>query len=268
MMSKTSQDKDEIKDEELYTRLGLRSSSRRSFVKGMAGLSATIASSSFLSRASSAEAQAGQLVPPGGEIPPVLDGWGPFTPSVRAGRYLQLTYPPSTSEGQLQIAVTHTLWIPDGIQTVRGVIVHQHGAGIPAAQAGATAAYDLHWQALAKKWDCVLLGPSYRVLNNAIDLTPGGAELWFDPRKGSDRVFLRALDEFGVKSGHPEISSVPWCLWGHSGGGIWANVMSMLHPERVVAAFLRSGTATMFRTRPEFVQPAVPSATYRDPYNG
>jgi len=37
-------------------------------------------------------------------------------------------------------------------------------------------------------------------LNDAIDLTPGGAELWFDPRQGSDRVFLRALDEFATKS--------------------------------------------------------------------
>jgi poly(3-hydroxybutyrate) depolymerase len=165
----------------------------------------------------------------------------------------------------LQLGVTYTLWIPDGVQTVRAVIVHQHGASIPAAQAGATSAYDLHWQALAKKWDCVLLGPSYRVLNDAIDLTPGGAELWFDPRQGSDRVFLRALDEFAAKSGHAEIASVPWCLWGHSGGGIWSNVMSILHPERVLAAFLRSGTATMFRPMHEFIQPTVPPAIYEIP---
>jgi pimeloyl-ACP methyl ester carboxylesterase len=148
---------------------------------------------------------------------------------------------------------------------VRAVIVHQHGASIPAAQAGATSAYDLHWQALAKKWNCVLLGPSYRVLNDAIDLTPGGAELWFDPRQGSDRAFLRALDEFATKSGHVEIATVPWCLWGHSGGGIWANVMSILHPDRVLAAFLRSGTAAMFRPRHEFIQPEVPPAVYEIP---
>src|SRR4029077_4274589 len=82
-----------------------------------------------------------------------------------AGQYVSVDYPASTVEGELQIAVTYTLWIPDGVKTVRGVIVHQHGAGTPAAAAGATAAYDLHWQALAKKWDCALLGPSYHVLN-------------------------------------------------------------------------------------------------------
>jgi hypothetical protein len=243
----------------------LESPARRLFVKAAAGLGAAFASSSFLSAAVPAQAQSQQQARPGNEIPPVQDGWGPFTPSSGAGRYLRIVYPPSTTAGELQLGVTYTLWIPDGIQTVRAVIVHQHGASIPAAQAGATSAYDLHWQALAKKWDCVLLGPSYRVLNDAIDLTPGGAELWFDPRQGSDRAFLRALDEFAAKSGHAEIAFVPWCLWGHSGGGIWANVMSMLHPDRVLAAFLRSGTAAMFRSRNEFIQPTVTPATYEIP---
>ena len=242
----------------------LESPARRLFMKGMAGLGATLASSS-LSAAIAAQTQSHQPGTLGHQVSPVQGGWGPFTPSSVEGRYLQVAYPPSTTKGELQIGVIYTLWIPDYIKTVRAVIVHQHGASIPAAQAGATSAYDLHWQALAKKWNCVLLGPSYRVLNDAIDLTPGGAELWFDPRQGSDRVFLRALDEFATKSGHAEIASVPWCLWGHSGGGIWANVMSILHPDRVLAAFLRSGTAAMFRPKHEFTQPEVPPAVYEIP---
>ena len=243
----------------------LQSPARRLIVKGMAGLGATFASASLASAAALAQNQARQTAPPGDEAAPVQSEWGPFAPSSGAGRYLQLEYPPSTTAGELQLGVTYTLWIPDGIRAVRAVIVHQHGASINAAQAGAASAYDLHWQALAKKWDCVLLGPSYRVLNDAIDLTPGGAELWFDPRQGSDRVFLRALDEFAAKSGHAEIASVPWCLWGHSGGGIWSNMMCILHPDRVLAAFLRSGTATMFRPMHEFIQPTVPPAIYEIP---
>ena len=188
----------------------LESPARRLLVKGMAGLGATLASSS-LSPAIPSQTQSHQPGAPGNQVPPDRVGWGPFTPSSGEGRYLQVVYPPSTTRGELQIGVAYTLWIPDDIKTVRAVIVHQHGASIPAAQAGATSAYDLHWQALAKKWNCVLLGPSYHVLNDAIDLTPGGAELWFDPRQGSDRVFLRALDEFATKSGHAEIATVPWC---------------------------------------------------------
>src|SRR3984893_17501626 len=243
---------------------GLESPARRSLMKAMAGLGATLAACS-ISPAIAAQTQDHHPATPGPQVSPVQGGWGPFTPSNGAGRYLQLFYPPSTTKGELQLGVIYTLWLPDNIKTVRAVIVHQHGASIPAAQAGATSAYDLHWQALAKKWSCVLLGPSYRVLNDAIDLTPGGAELWFDPRQGSERAFLRALDEFATKSGHAEIATVPWCLWGHSGGGIWANVMSILHPDRVLAAFLRSGTAAMFRSRPEFIQPDVPAAVYEIP---
>jgi hypothetical protein len=78
-----------------------------------------------------------------------------------AGNYLEVSYPPSTQPGELQLGVTYTLWIPDGVTTFRGIIVHQHGCGSGACKGGETAAYDLHWQALAKKWECALLGPSY-----------------------------------------------------------------------------------------------------------
>jgi hypothetical protein len=39
----------------------------------------------------------------------------------------------------------------------------------------------------------------------------------------------------------------------------------MLHPERVLAAFLRSGTAAMFRPMHEFAQPTVPPEIYEIP---
>jgi pimeloyl-ACP methyl ester carboxylesterase len=181
------------------------------------------------------------------------------------GTYVKVDYPASTTAGELQVAVTYTIWIPNGVEHLRGVIVHQHGAGTTASIEGSTASQDLHWQALAKKWDCALLGPSYHVLNEKIDLTPGGSELWFDPRNGSEKTFLKALADLAAKSGHAEIESVPWVLWGHSGGGIWSDVLSTKHPERVVAMFLRSGTAAMFRTHPEFPQPSVPDACYKIP---
>ncbi len=106
-----------------------------------------------------------------------------------AGQYVKVDYPASTVEGQLRIAVTYTLWIPDGVKSFRGIIVHQHGAGMTASKEGSTAAYDLHWQALAKKWDCALLGPSYHVLNDG-DLGPqarttGSTRAWVRTRPSS-----------------------------------------------------------------------------------
>ena len=182
----------------------------------------------------------------------------------QSGKYYVIDYPANT-EG-LATPVTYTLWVPDGVKKLRGIIVHQHGAGREAATEGQTAAYDLHWQALAKKWDCALMGPSYHVVNDAVDLTPGGAEVWFDARLGSDKTFLRSLNEFATQTGHPEVATVPWALWGHSGGGIWADLMATLHPERIVAIWLRSGSAFMFRPRKEFPQPTVPDGVYTIPY--
>jgi pimeloyl-ACP methyl ester carboxylesterase len=182
-----------------------------------------------------------------------------------AGKYLQVEYPPSTATNELQIGVTYTMWIPDDVARFRCVIVHQHGAGKNAAEHGATAAYDLHWQALAKKWDCALLGPSYHVLTDATDASPGGSQLWFDPRRGSDKTFLKALNELSAQAKHPELATVPWALWGHSGGGIWSDVMTTLYPDRVAAAFLRSGS---FRNRPDFPQPETPAAAYAVPVMG
>ncbi len=170
------------------------------------------------------------------------------------GQYVKLYYPGISDEGELRFAVTYTLWIPEGVKTLRGVIVHQHGAGMTASKEGSTAAYDLQWQALAKKWDCALMGPCYHVLNDG-DWGAAGSIYWMDPRRGSEKTFLKSLDDFAAKTGHPELKTVPWVLWGHSAGGIWSDIMSTLHPERVVAVYCRSGTQPVFADRPLQVPP-------------
>lgn len=190
---------------------------------------------------------------------------GSMTANAAFGQYIKVEYPPSTAVGEMQLGVTYTLWIPEGVKTIRGIIVHQHGAGTVAAKSGENAAYDLHWQALAKKWDCALLTPSYHVLNEKTDASPGGAELWFDPRKGSDKTFLKAIDEFAAKSGHAELSVVPWVLWGHSGGAIWGDMMTLLHPERVAVLWLRSGTAIMRSNWNDFAEYQIPDVAYTVP---
>jgi hypothetical protein len=176
-----------------------------------------------------------------------------------AGRYLEVNYPTSTQPGELQLGVNYTLWIPDGVAKLRGIIVHQHGCGIGACKGGATAAYDLHWQALAKKWDCALLGPSYQQEEKQ------NCRLWCDPRNGSAKTFLRAIGDFAAKSGHAELSEVPWCLWGHSGGGFWASLMQTMYPQRIVAIWLRSGTAYATWEKGEIPKPEITAAAYTIP---
>ncbi len=149
--------------------------------------------------------------------------------------YYRVRYEGSQKPGELVYPVSYTLWIPPGVTTLRGVIVHQHGCGEGSCKSGQTGAYDLHWQALAKKHDCALMGPSYEQPDKA------DCQLWCDPRKGSDAAFQKSLRDLGNLSGHPELETVPWALWGHSGGGHWAGGMVLLHPERIAAAWLRSG---------------------------
>lgn len=149
--------------------------------------------------------------------------------------YYRIRYEPSTTKGELIFGVNYAIWIPPGVKTLRGVIVHQHGCGEGSCKSGLTGAFDLHWQALAKKHDCALLSPSYEQPEKA------DCQMWCDPRNGSDAAFRKGLADLGAKAGHPELAKAPWALWGHSGGGHWAGGMVMLHPERVAAAWLRSG---------------------------
>ena len=97
--------------------------------------------------------------------------------------YYRVRYAASNERGQLIFPVNYTVWIPDDVETLRGVVVHQHGCGEGSCKSGLTGAYDLHWQALAREHACALLSPSYE--------QPQGADcqMWCDPRNGSDVAF-------------------------------------------------------------------------------
>jgi hypothetical protein len=157
--------------------------------------------------------------------------------------YWRVRFEAATEPGGLIFPATYTAWIPPTVKTLRGVIVHQHGCGEGSCSSGLSGAWDLHWQALARRHDCALVAPAYE--------QPDGADcqMWCDPRNGSAAAFTRALAELGQASGHPELATVPWALWGHSGGGHWAGGMVMLEPTRVVAAWLRSGVP-LFEANP------------------
>ena len=149
--------------------------------------------------------------------------------------YYRVRYEASKEPGTLIFPVNYTIWIPPGVKQLRGLIVHQHGCGEGSCKSGLTGAYDLHWQALARKHDCALLAPSYEQPEKA------DCQMWCDPRNGSGAAYEKCLQDLAAKSGHPELAKVPWALWGHSGGGHWAGGMALLHADRIAAAWLRSG---------------------------
>lgn len=163
--------------------------------------------------------------------------------------YYRVRYEASQQPGELIFPVAFTVWIPPEVEMLRGVIVHQHGCGEGSCRSGQTGAFDLHWQALARKHDCALLSPVFE--------QPEGADcqMWCDPRNGSDVAFQNALTELSVECGHSELATVPWALWGHSGGGHWAGGMLFMHPERVAAAWLRSGVPLLEAVEGRSIQP-------------
>ncbi len=140
--------------------------------------------------------------------------------------YRTVIYP---APGELYSLAEYRIWIPEGISEVKGIIVHQHGCG----RNGMSMPYDVHWQALAKKWNYALLGTHY--------VATDSCATWYNPHNGSDRAFADGIRALSAESGHPELNEVPWAIWGHSGGGRWVINMLRLHPERIVGVFARSG---------------------------
>lgn len=173
-------------------------------------------------------------------IPVIAQVVGPYTdePEI-APPYYQVRYEASEEENGLKFAVRYTVWIPEGVETLRGAIVHQHGCGTGSAKSGLTGAFDLHWQALARKHDCALISPVYEFIEDKSCL------IWCDPTRGSNAAFQRGLTDLGELSGHPELDDVPWALWGHSGGAFWSAIMTALHPDKVAATWMRSGALPM-----------------------
>ncbi|MEQ8790700.1 MAG: hypothetical protein RIC55_30665 [Pirellulaceae bacterium] len=128
----------------------------------------------------------------------------------------------------------YRLWIPEGLTQVRAIIFRQHGCGEGARKFGLEHAHDIQWQAFARKWDCALMG-------SQLWAPEEDCSTWTIPADGSDHAFHAALEQFAEKSGHAEIATAPWLLWGHSGGAMWVTNMTYRHPERIVATFPRSG---------------------------
>lgn len=121
----------------------------------------------------------------------------------------------------------YAVFIPDSIPVIRGVFIHQHGCTMEGR--GMATAFDIQYQAFAKKWQLAIVGPDLYAKNNCHD--------WKDPKSGSAAALLATLNEISVLARQPTIKDAPWLLWGHSGGGYWAQAMMVAYPERVLALF-------------------------------
>ena len=116
------------------------------------------------------------------------------------------------------------IYIPTRTEPLNGVLIMQHGCGME--QFGITKPYDLQYRAFARKWNVA-------IIETALYGNCGG---WRNPESGTGDALLKVLNDAGVASGHPELKTVPWLLWGHSGGGYWVLGMVRSYPQRIMAA--------------------------------
>ncbi|MBM3844894.1 MAG: hypothetical protein FJ405_01235 [Verrucomicrobia bacterium] len=169
-----------------------------------------------------------------------------------------VSYPGSSTAGELQYPSRFHVWVPGNVARIRAVIVRQHGCGTGAEESGENGVFDLHWRALARKHDAALLSPHYIAGEK-------DCRQWCDPRNGSGQVFLKALNDLAASTGHPELATAPWCLWGHSGGAFWSSLMLASHPERIVAIWLRSGSSVQAWQKGEIPQPTYSAPAWSVP---
>lgn len=157
------------------------------------------------------------------------------------GLLLDLTLPPR--EGDRFLHAEFSCWLPDAEAEIKAIIIHQHGCTNASPEKHPPISHDWHWRSLARKHEAALLVPMYQVAKNCDE--------WNDPDSGSEQALFTALEDFSIRAKRPELKSVPWVLWGHSGGSSWSAQMILRHPQRVLAASFRGGCSKQFGV-PEF----------------
>jgi len=141
--------------------------------------------------------------------------------------------PGMTQDGQ------YYCWLPEGTGSYRAVICHLHACG--ADGAAPSFMNDVWWTTLAKKYHAVFIAPMYCTCGDAI-----ACRNWCYPDQGQSHLnWIAALDTLAKRTNHPEISTIPWCLWGHSGGSYWVGVVTDKYPERVCATVQKSYCTNM-----------------------
>lgn len=143
------------------------------------------------------------------------------------GTVIQFTVPHLPASPLMCADGKYFCWLPEGTGPYRAIICHLHGCGME----GTAQSFmnDVMWTSLAKKYHAVFIAPSYNTCGDAIT-----CRNWCYPEQGkSDLNWVAALDTLAKRTSHPEISSIPWSLWGHSGGAWWVTVVTDLYPTRV-----------------------------------
>jgi poly(3-hydroxybutyrate) depolymerase len=125
------------------------------------------------------------------------------------------------------------LWVPQGVQHLRAVLVLVPGSNGD----GRTMAQDSVWQAFAAHNQLAIVACRFTDKPHE----QGFIEDYVNVSRGSGDALLEIISRFGARSGHPEIASAPLLLWGMSAGGQFDYEFAAWKPERVIAFVVNKG---------------------------
>lgn len=125
------------------------------------------------------------------------------------------------------------LWIPDDSPTLCGIVVLMPGSNGD----GRSLAEDQLWQDFARKHNFALIGCFFTDFEHEDMMI----ERYVNVREGSGQALLDVISGFAKKSGHSELETVPFLLWGHSAGGEFNYEFVCWKPERVIAFVVNKG---------------------------
>lgn len=124
-------------------------------------------------------------------------------------------------------------WMPPASGAVRGVLVLVPGSNGD----GRSMAQDSVWQDFATKQNLAII--ACRFTDKPHDL--GFIEEYIAVSRGSGDALLGALAGFAAKSGHPEVATAPFLMWGMSAGGQFSWEFVAWKPERVISFVVNKG---------------------------
>ncbi len=123
---------------------------------------------------------------------------------------VKLKTPKKSTRGDDRLdAVTVSIWIPEGVKVLRGVIINPFYINLVERE-------DYH--EVAKLWQFGLIGANF-----------------FGVKSDDYGALLSAMKEFAAKSGHKEIEHLPMVFNGFSAGSGMLMKMASMWPERVIA---------------------------------
>jgi poly(3-hydroxybutyrate) depolymerase len=146
-----------------------------------------------------------------------------------AGLFFDETMPPGANYDK----AAFRLWVPNDAGPVRAIAVlvpGSNGDGRP--EAG-----DAVWQAFAVRHHLALVACQFTDKRH----DQAFIEDYVDVSKGSGQALVDAVTALAAKSGHPEIASAPFLLWGMSAGGQFNYEFAVWKPERVLAFVVNKG---------------------------